>query len=48
MVRPNYPGETSDAMMDVNARGIFFSMKRELTRMVTQGTVSGLQGFRPT
>jgi len=33
----NYPNETFDAMMDVNVRGMFFSMKHELTRMVAQG-----------
>lgn len=33
----NYPNETFDAMMDVNVRGMFFSMKHELARMVAQG-----------
>jgi NAD(P)-dependent dehydrogenase (short-subunit alcohol dehydrogenase family) len=33
----NYPNETFDAMLDVNVRGMFFSMRHELARMVEQG-----------
>ncbi len=33
----NYPNETFDDMLNVNVRGMFFSMKHELARMVEQG-----------
>lgn len=33
----NYPNETFDDMIDVNVRGMFYSMKHELAKMVEQG-----------